>query len=178
MRGLLAHPGIAPADAILLEPLARGLLLVHAVVGFTALFSCTHHAVYAVLSALGPKRAPQLLLFGWIAPLALGIQVLFGLLLYPTYRVRIADERFEREGLGWLSELFDAKEHAVALSLAFVLGASLVGRSFARERTLTKRDQATVARGVATLSVLGAAFVWTAALIGLYITARQPVGLP
>jgi len=167
----------APA-ATFLEPLARGVLIVHAVVGFTAVLSCTHHAVYAWLSVRGPKRAPQLLRFGWIAPLALTVQVLLGFLLYPTYRVRIRGAHFDHEGLLWLSQLFDFKEHAAALALVLVLGAALAGRTFARDGALEETARRKVARGLALLSTSGAVLVWAAALIGLYITARHPLGTP
>jgi len=178
MTTLPANLGTAPADTIFLEPVARAVLIFHAIVGFVVVFSCTHHAVYSVLSARGAKRAPQLLLFGWIAPLALSIQVLFGLVLYPTYRVRVANEHFSREGNRWLSHFFDLKEHAAAISLVFVLGAALVGRAFARDDSLAGVARAGISRTIAVLSITGATLVWAAALIGLYITARHPVGTP
>ena len=169
----------APGAAqLFLEPAARTLLLLHAMVGFTALFSCTHHAVYALLSLRGPTRAPQMMRFGWIAPTALGVQILLGLLLYPTYRVRVRAEHFDRENLLALSQLFDFKEHSAALALPLCLAAALVGRALARDRSLEAVQRTQVARGVAALSLTGAALVWSAALIGLYITMRHPVGMP
>jgi len=164
--------------AIFLEPLARTLLLVHAIVGFTTVFSCTHHAVYAWLSLRGPKRVPQLLRFGWIAPLAVGAQLLLGLVLYPTYRVRVRGAHFDHENLNWLSQLFDFKEHSAALALPLVLAAALIGRALAKESSPDADAQKKIARAVAALSTTAAALVWAAALIGLYITARHPVGLP
>jgi hypothetical protein len=161
-----------------LEPLARGLLIVHAVVGFTAVLSCTHHAVYSVLSIHGRKRASQLLRFGWIAPLALCAQVLLGFLIYPTYRVRIRGGHFDREGLQWLSQLFDLKEHAAGLALVLMLSAALAGKAFARDDALTQVEKIRVSRGIAALSVSGSALVWVAALIGLYITAHHSIGTP
>jgi hypothetical protein len=92
--------------------------------------------------------------------------------------VRVASEKFEQQGNQWLPELFDFKEHAAALSLAFMIGAALVGRSVSRDDSLSKAEKTSVVRGVAALSVTGAAFVWAALLIGLYITAHQPVGHP
>ena len=163
---------------IFLEPAARGILILHATVGFTAVLSCTHHAVYSLLSIKGPKRAPQLLRFGWIAPLALTVQVLLGFILYPTYRVRVRGAHFDKEGLQWLSQLFDFKEHSAALALALMLGAALAGRAFARDSSLDEAARKSVARGIAALSITASALVWAAALIGLYITARHPVGTP
>ncbi len=166
------------AAALFLEPAARTLLLLHATVGFTALFACTHHAVYAILTLRGPTRAPQLMRFGWIAPTALTMQLVLGLLVYPTYRVRVRAEHFDRENLLTLSQLFDFKEHAAALAFALCLAAAVVGRSFARDRSLAQGQRAQVVRGIAALSVTGAALVWSAALIGLYLTMRRPVGMP
>jgi len=168
---------------IFLEAAARGLLVLHATVGFTAVLSCTHHAVYAFLSVRGPKRAPQLLRFGWIAPLALGVQVLLGLVLYPTYRVRVRDAHFDKEGPQWLAQLFDFKEHSAALACALMLCAVIVGRSYARDATLADKSggepaRKQIARGIAALSISGSLLVWVTALIGLYITARHPLGMP
>ena len=163
---------------IFLEAAARGLLVLHATVGFTAVLSCTHHAVYAFLSARGPKRAPQLLRFGWIAPLALGVQVFLGLILYPTYRVHVRGEHFDKEGQQALSQLFDLKEHSAALACALMLSAVIAGRVYARHDTLEDPLRKQIPRGIAALSISGAALVWLTALIGLYITARHPVGMP
>jgi hypothetical protein len=172
-----------PSRPIFLEAAARGLLVLHATVGFTAVLSCTHHAVYAFLSVRGPKRAPQLLRFGWIAPLALGVQVLLGLILYPTYRVRIRDAHFDKEGQQWLSQLFDFKEHSAALACALVLSAVIAGRIYARDTGQAdpgagepRRRQ--IASAIAALSISGSLLVWITALIGLYITARHPLGMP
>ena len=53
-----------------------------------------------------------------------------------------------------------------ALALALVIGASVAGGS----------DQRPEARWpIAALSCTGAAFLWAAALIGLYVTARHPL---
>jgi hypothetical protein len=172
-----------PSRPIFLEAAARGLLVLHATVGFTAVLSCTHHAVYALLSVRGPKRAPQLLRFGWIAPLALGVQVALGFILYPTYRVRVRGAHFDKEGPQWLAQLFDFKEHAAALACALVLAAVIVGRIYARDTAHAdpgageaRRRQ--IASGIAALSISGSLLVWITALIGLYITARHPLGMP
>jgi hypothetical protein len=177
---------------VFLEPVARLLLIVHATVGFTALFSATHLAVYATLHASGRKRPAQLLRFGWIAPLAVGVQIFLGLILYPTYRVRVRGAHFDREGLQWVSSLFDFKEHAAALALPLVLTAALIGRrlvlSDRRHSSASGPGQEPgafddvvrikTARSVAALSLSGATLIWAVALIGLYVTARHPVGTP
>ena len=68
-----------------------------------------------------------------------------------------------------LSALFDFKEHLAALSLALVLGAALAGRAAAREAQPPRWP-------LAALSCAGAGLLWIAALLGLYVTARHPVG--
>ena len=156
---------------VLLEGSARALLLVHAVLGFTAVFATTHHAVSAFLAALGRPVQRQLRRFGWMAPASLLAQALFGLLLYPVYRVRVRFADLERSAPA-VVQLFDLKEHLSALALALVLGASFAGRA------LPADAPAAQSRAVAALSGGGAALVWAAALIGLYVTARHPVGAP
>ena len=156
---------------VLFEGSARALLLVHAVLGFTAVFATTHHAVSAFLAALGRPVQRQLRRFGWIAPASLVTQALFGLAVYPVYRVRVRFADLERSAPA-VVQLFDFKEHLSALALALVLGASFAGRA------LPADAPAAESRAVAALSGGGAALVWAAALIGLYVTARHPVGTP
>ncbi len=151
---------------VLFEGAARTLLLLHAVLGFTAVFAGTHHAAHAVLSALGRQQARALQRFAWIAPLAVVAQALCGLAIYPVYRVRVRAADLERSAPA-VVQLFDFKEHLSALALVLVIAAALSGR---------ESVESPPARWpVAALSCTGAAFLWTAAIIGLYVTARHPV---
>jgi cytochrome bd-type quinol oxidase subunit 2 len=150
---------------VIFDRFARPVLILHAVVGFTAVFAVTHHAVYAVLSAAGRPNLRALRRFGWIAPASLVAQVVIGLSLYPTYRLRVRAADFDRSAPVF-SALFDLKEHLVALSLALVIVAALAGRT----RDLPTLD---ARRAIAALSCVGAVFVWTAALVGLCVTARH-----
>ena len=156
---------------VLFEGGARVLLLVHAVLGFTAVFATTHHAVSAFLATIGRPVQRQLQRFGWMASASIVAQALFGLLLYPAYRVRVRFADLERNAPA-VVQLFDFKEHLSALALALVVGASFAGRA------LPADAPAAESRALAALSGCGAALVWAAALIGLYVTARHPVGTP
>ena len=156
---------------VLFEGGARTLLILHAVVGFTAVFTVTHHAVSAFACAMRRPAQRQLKRFGWMAPASVVLQALFGLALYPTYRVRVRLADLERTAPGAV-QLFDCKEHLSALALALVVAAALAGRS------LPSPAPAAEARSVAALSGCGATLVWAAAVIGLYVTARHPVGIP
>jgi hypothetical protein len=139
--------------------------MLHAILGFTAVMAVSHHAAHAVLAALGRPQARALKRFGWIAPASVIAQALCGLALYPVYRVRVRAADLERSA-PFVVQLFDFKEHLSALALALVIAAALAGR----------QEQPAGARWpVAALSCTGAAFLWTAAVIGLYVTARHPV---
>jgi len=143
----------------------RALLLAHAVLGFTALFAGTHHAAYSVSSALSRPRPRALRRFMWIAPAAVLAQAAWGLAIYPAYRLQVRAADFDLRAPA-LARLFELKEHLAALALALVIGASLAGG-------LDRRPEARWP--IATLSCAGAAFLWAAALIGLYVTARHPL---
>ncbi len=141
----------------------RALLIWHALLGFTAVFAATHHAVRSILAALGRRHARALLRFGWIAPAAVVAQVLCGLAIYPAYRVRVRAADFDLRAPA-LAQLFDFKEHLAALALALVVGAALAAR----------RDEE--ARWpLAAVSCTGAAFLWVVTVIGIYVTARHPL---
>jgi hypothetical protein len=154
------------AVTVLFEGVARPLLIVHAVLGFAAVFSVTHHAAHAILSALGRGQARALKRFAWIAPATLLAQAACGLAIYPVYRVRVRAADLERSA-PMAVQLFDLKEHLAALALALVIAAALAGRD--------SNDAPEARWPVAALSATGALFVWTAAIIGLYVTARHPL---
>jgi len=156
---------------VVLEGSARSLLIAHAILGFAAVFAATHHAVSALLGAAGRPVRGQLRRFGWIAPVAFLSQALFGLALYPSYRVRIAFGDLEHSAPR-VAQLFEVKEHCAALALILVVAASFAGRALTRHAAMGEL------RSVAALSTCGAALTWVAAVIGLYVTARHPVGLP
>lgn len=144
----------------------RALLIVHAVLGFAAVMAGTHHAAHAVLSALEKPQARALRRFGWIAPAAVVSQAVFGLLLYPAYRVRVRAADLDHNAPA-VARLFDFKEHLSALALALVIAAALAGRH---------ADPPREARWpIAALASTGAAFLWVAAIVGLYVTALHPV---
>jgi hypothetical protein len=150
---------------VLFEGAARTLLILHAILGFTAVMAASHHAVHTLFLALGRPNLRALKRFGWIAPASVVAQAVCGLAIYPAYRVRVRAADFDRTA-PMVAQLFDFKEHLSALALALVIAAALAGR----------QEQPQGARWpVAALSCTGAAFLWTAAIIGLYVTARHPV---
>jgi hypothetical protein len=149
------------------------------VVGFAALGASTHLAAYALLAARRGRGLAQLRRFSLLSPLALAAQVLLGLALYPTYRVRVRLEHLERVAPA-VVQLFDFKEHLAALAFALIVAAAACARSLSRPgAALEWTAGAQSARwATAALSASGSALTWIAALIGLYVTARHPVGTP
>jgi hypothetical protein len=142
----------------------RALLLAHAVLGFGAVFAGTHHAAHALVSAFGRPQTSALRRFGLIAPAAIVAQAIFGLAIYPEWRMRVRPDLDLRAPM--VSQLFELKEHFGALALAIVVAASAAGRF----------DRPPQARwAIAALSCLGTLLLWTAAIIGLYVTVRHPL---
>ena len=158
--------------AVIFEEAARPLLLLHAVLGFAAVFSATHLAAYSLL-ALSGRGLSGLRRFSWIAPLAVTLQFLLGLLLYPTYRVTVRAADFDQHAPR-VAQLFDFKEHLAALALALVWAAALAARFVFRPQG----SPAGLRGAVAAVSSSAAVLLWMVALLGLYVTARHPVGSP
>jgi hypothetical protein len=160
--------------AVLLEGLARPLLLAHAVLGFTAVGAATHLAVYALLAVRG-RSLKGLQRFAWIAPASVIPQFGLGLLLYPAYRIHVRAADFDKNA-PHLTQLFDFKEHLAAVGLALVVGGALLARGVARQEPAGAPSG--LRGAIAALAVSGASLIWIVALVGLYVTARHPVGPP
>ena len=143
--------------------MTRALLIAHAVFAFCALFASTHHAVHALLAARGRQQIAALRRFGWIAPLCLAAQTATGLLLYPAYRVDVRGAFLDRVA-PHVSQWFDFKEHLGALAIPLVLASAVMGRP-------RERDDNGPRWPLAAISSTGAAFLWAATLIGLYVAA-------
>jgi hypothetical protein len=153
---------------VLFEGAARPLLIAHAILGFTAVGAVTHLAVYAVLALRGRALA-GLRRFSWLAPASVLPQFALGLLLYPAYRVRVRLPDLDRNA-PHVAQLFDFKEHLAAVGLALVIAAAVLARN--------DRPAGGFRPALAALSVSAAALMWAVAILGLYVTARHPVGMP
>src|SRR5438128_1212200 len=68
--------------------------------------------------------------FSWIAPAVVVPQFALGLLLYPTYRVRVRLPDLDKNA-PHVAQLFDFKEHLAAVGLALILASALLARSVA-----------------------------------------------
>ena len=139
-------------------------LLLHAVFGLVAVVFGTVEAGWSLAAALGrtPKRIPL-----WIAPAAVAVQFVFGLLLYPAYRVQVRAADLDRSAPA-LVQLFDFKEHMAALSLVLIAGAALA----ARDEKLQPPQERWPA---AAMACSAAVFLWLAAIVGFVVTSRHSV---
>lgn len=169
---------------IFLESSARKLLLLHAVGAAVLVGAATHHLIWTLRNRK-TERFAAILAIAWLINLSLG------LMLYPTYRVRVRAEYFDNpaairsftevrtthalgrlplepgKSLPAVARLFDIKEHWVAVGGV----ASMVLWLMARKRV----DRSARALYVG-LAVLAFATGWIGALVGLYTVSHRAVG--
>jgi hypothetical protein len=112
---------------LVLGSLARPLLVLHALLGFTALGAGAHLAVVLWRARRAPELPPIARLYcrllGGTFAASLGV----GLLIYPSYRYTVRGlylDRYEP----WASSLFDIKENLAALALPLALALVVAAR--------------------------------------------------
>ena len=159
---------------VFLEGFARPTLILHAILGVTAVGAATHLAVYA-LFALRGRAGSGLRRFAWLAPALAVPQFAVGLCLYPVYRLRVRVEDFDKNA-PFVAQLFDLKEHLAAIGLALLIAAAVLARIVSRRTSEGGRSD--FAPALAAVSGSSAALLWAVAILGLYVTARHPVGMP
>jgi hypothetical protein len=186
---------------MLLERYARLLLILHAV-GAAVLCGAIVHTLLSVLRRLrGRPPWPRERALATTASLAYLVTFGLGLLVYPTYRVRVRAEYFDSprlaqaeaqaratlhaelrrtprvvpippRSLAGAARLFDIKEHWIALVLPIAVGLLVLGRRAGRSP-----ERRVVALYAGLCATLGAAS-FAAALIGLVTAAHRSVGAP
>lgn len=154
---------------IFLEPWAKVLLVAHAVTA-VALAGSVGHMGYECWRILrGSLRNAWLLRVHARVGFSLYVlQFVLGALAYPTYRVRIRHDHFDRH-LPWLTNLFDVKEMWAAFGLA-VFGA-VFAMSFALKPE--EREQRPLTVGFASLGMLVTAIVLFASVSGYVIVSYR-----
>jgi hypothetical protein len=178
---------------VLLEPVARPLLVAHAVLGGTLVAQTNHHLVWIVRSRGARRRGePRFALLAsgaFVAAFALGAS------LYPTYRVRVRAEYFDsraaheavravdrahraapgpvvaQPALERVARVFDIKEHLVALGLL----ASLALLWLSRRADPTAAPARPLYLGLASFACAAS---WAGLLIGLYTASLRAIGAP
>jgi hypothetical protein len=119
-------------------------------------------------------RVAQERLFAAVAACAYAVTFGLGLILYPTYKVRVRTGYFDRPevGLQTVARLFDIKE------MSMLVGVALAGALFALSRRAHPQGEPRVAPLYVGLSALVCASVWAAAVIGLYVVSYRSVAAP
>jgi len=102
---------------VFLSGAARWLLVLHALCGFALLGASTHVAVAAVQVLRGRRASLRMTQLQPVVIASLiAAAVVFGLLVYPHYRVNVRGLVLDR-GEPWASNLFDMKEYAALLAV-------------------------------------------------------------
>src|SRR5262249_37265481 len=126
------RPRVLPREelalTILAEWPARFGLVVHAVLGAAVVAVCTHLVVWTYPLVVGrPARPRGIAWFAAAGSILYGMQLPFGLMRYPTYKVHVAPA-LANPDLGWALRLFELKEHWVALGFPLLLAAWVLAR--------------------------------------------------
>jgi hypothetical protein len=158
-------------------PLGRFLLVVHAIVGGLAVATTTHLVVWSYPSlSRRPTRTRGIRTFALWAMVSYIAQLVLGNVLYPAYKVRVRMGYLEErsaagQNLGWVSRVFDWKEHWVAIGLPLLVVAFVLSGRRAPSTAPLEWPRAVF------FCALGAAVcAWTAAIIGLLVTSVRSVG--
>ncbi len=123
---------------VFLEGAARGLLVLHALVGFGLLGGSTHLAIASVQLLRGrPRAASMVRIQAQVVPALLAAAMALGLLMYPHYRVHVRGLFLDRSA-PWASNLFDIKEDFAALAVPLAACAFVIGRSAGSGRPLLR----------------------------------------
>ncbi len=175
---------------MLLESVARPLLIAHAVVACALVALTTHHLIWIIRSRGARTRGEPR--FALLASGAFCLAFLLGCLVYPTYRVRVRAEYFDAPAaraaqlalsteahhvslhspaLDKVAHVFDMKEHAIALGLLCSLVLLWLSRRSDPSAIETRRLYLGLAYGAC-------GSTWFAALVGLYVASLRAVGAP
>lgn len=157
---------------LFLEPWAKELLLAHAIVAVILLGSAGHLGwESAAYLARGRGRNVKLhTIHARTTPILFAIQFSLGLLVYPTYRVRVRHDVFDVR-MPWASNLFDTKEMAAAFGLAAAIAI------FVMSLAVRPREEADrpLLRTYAALGVLLCLITFYSAIAGWVLVAFRAI---
>lgn len=146
---------------------ARPLLVLHAVLGFAAVATATHLAVYAVLGARRPAVfGRRLAMFGLLNAVVALAQGTLGALLYPAFRLQVRLAYLDAAAPDAV-RLFEFKEHAAALAMVMALVLAVVVRTGPQRLPRVALPALTIAVALIT---------WSVALAGTWVTAIKAIG--
>jgi len=187
---------------IFLEPLARPLLVCHAIAAAVLVGASTHHLLWCrhyLFGRYGRIQAEKR--FATITACAFVTTFVLGNLLYPTYKVRVRAEYFDNPAaiaeevklreeqhrlvgiaatapspvvpaLTSIARIFDIKEHWVALGCAASLALWILSRR------AHPREQRGVLPLYLGLAAVQCGTAWFGAVVGLVTASFRAVGAP
>lgn len=110
--------------------LTRALLVTHALLATAQAGAMTHLALVTLGFLRGGRQKLRLgRVYALTAGILHGVTVGFGLLIYPSYRYRVAGLFFNRYE-PWAANLFDVKEAAGLFAIPLAVGLIVLGRRF------------------------------------------------
>ena len=157
---------------IFAESHVKTLLVLHGLVAMVLVGSAGHLGWESLLWLVRRKARNAWLqvTHARVGAVLYAIQFALGLVIYPTYRVRVRHDVFD-VSMPWATNLFDSKEMLAAFGLAAF--AALFAMSFAvRPREEADRPMVGV---FATLGLLASLVVMYSAVVGLILVTRRSV---
>jgi hypothetical protein len=153
---------------IVLQGVARLLVVLHTAGAIVLIGSTTHHAIITWGYLRGRAMTRLGRIYAATSAVAYLLTFLLGALSYPTYRYYTRALYFDRYA-PWATTLFDVKEHFASLGLPLVLGVLWLSRGLE-----PRRDRA-VLPVYAVLVVGTAAIVWFNLFSGLVVVLEKGV---
>jgi hypothetical protein len=127
---------------VVLEPAAKVLLFVHYAVAAVLAGALVHLAVRLCGVAFGKNKSlGRVKLHTGIVAVSYAACYVLGALVYPTFRIRVRHEYFDR-AVRWATGLFEAKEHLATVGLAAAAGLALLAWAMPRAPEPGKRRRA------------------------------------
>jgi len=157
---------------VVFESIARLLLFVHFIAAVCVAALVVHLAV-RVFGYVGGRvvKVAQEKLYATLLLIFYVVNFIVAAMLYPTFRVRVRHEHFDRD-LRWATGLFEVKEHFAAIGLVLVIGLWLLSRATGRLADAPQRRIVPAyAAMVAMLLIIVAYNVWS----GWYLTTLRSV---
>lgn len=158
-----------PVSDILWVSQGKVLLIIHALLAMLLLGSMTHNVLITSRYLVGNFNKIKLeKLYVKVAFVAYGLTFIFGTLMYPNYRYHVRALYLDKHA-PWATNLFDIKEHWVALGLALFTVFYLLSRAIepAKDRHLLFV--------YVFLSVVLTGIVWFAVVTGLLVTSVKGI---
>lgn len=152
---------------VFLESFYKVLLQVHLFAALVLVGSMTHNLVIVVgylRSEFGQKQREKF--FVTVSLYAYITVYIIGSLIYPTFRIRVRYEYFDRV-MRWATGLFEVKEHWASIGLALIIAYYFLRRSFDPE---TEREKLFLYVPVCFLLNL---ILWYELVAGSYLTVLK-----